>query len=111
MELSVCVVVVTWIKLVCNGLSEFHTSDERTDPILDDVGQAFGMLGVSLGELEDYVNNLEPVAFAHQTPLFPVSKHNVLQFPHPDVRDTEERKEYIPDYMPPLVSLQEGMSL
>lgn len=85
-------------------------SDGRTDPVLDDVGQAFRLLGVSLGELEDYVHNLEPVAFAQQTPLFPVSKNNMLQFPQPEIREKEERKDYIPDYMPPLVSLQEGES-
>ncbi|KAM9854463.1 transcription initiation factor TFIID subunit 3 [Aulostomus maculatus] len=89
---------------VCHRYSELYG---RTDPVLDDVSQAFRLLGVSLGELEDYVNNLEPVAFNHQTPLFPVSKNNLLQFPQPGARDTEERKDYIPDYMPPLVSLQE----
>lgn len=85
--------------------------DGRTDPVLDDVGQAFRLLGVSLSELEDYVHNLEPVAFAQQTPLFPVSKNNMLQFPQPETPDKEERKDYIPDYMPPLVSLQEGKAL
>uniref|UniRef100_A0A3Q3NDD5 TAF3 RNA polymerase II, TATA box binding protein (TBP)-associated facto n=1 Tax=Mastacembelus armatus TaxID=205130 RepID=A0A3Q3NDD5_9TELE len=89
---------------VCHRYSELYG---RTDPVLDDVGQAFRLLGVSLSELEDYVHNLEPVAFAHQTPLFPVSKNNVLQFPQPGARDAEERKDYIPDFMPPLVSLQE----
>uniref|UniRef100_A0A4W6F6S4 TAF3 RNA polymerase II, TATA box binding protein (TBP)-associated facto n=1 Tax=Lates calcarifer TaxID=8187 RepID=A0A4W6F6S4_LATCA len=80
---------------VCHRYSEFNGL------------QAFRLLGVSLSELEDYVHNLEPVSFAHQTPLFPVSKNNVLQFPQSGARDTEERKDYIPDYMPPLVSLQE----
>lgn len=89
---------------VCHRYSELYG---RTDPVLDDVSQAFRLLGVSLSELEDYVHNLEPVAFAQQTPLFPVSKNNVLQFPHPGARDAEERKDYIPDYMPPLVSCQE----
>ncbi|KAG7230991.1 hypothetical protein INR49_025020 [Caranx melampygus] len=89
---------------VCHRYSELYG---RTDPVLDDVSQAFRLLGVSLSELEDYVHNLEPVAFAQQTPLFPVSKNNVLQFPQPGARDAEERKDYIPDYMPPLVSLQE----
>lgn len=79
--------------------------------MLDDVSQAFRLLGVNLGELEDYVHNLEPVAFVHQTPLFPVSKNNLLQFPQPGARDALERKDYIPDYMPPLVSLQEGQYL
>lgn len=88
--------------------------DGRTDPVLEDVGQAFRLLGVSLSELEDYVHNLEPVGFSQQTPLFPLSKNNMLQFPQPGagVRgDAEERREYIPDYMPPLVSLQEGKAV
>ncbi|XP_054475926.1 transcription initiation factor TFIID subunit 3 [Anoplopoma fimbria] len=89
---------------VCHRYSELYG---RTDPVLDDVSQAFRLLGVSLSELEDYVHNLEPVAFAQQTPLFPVSKNNVLQFPQPGARDAEERKDYIPDHLPPLVSLQE----
>ncbi|XP_061576986.1 transcription initiation factor TFIID subunit 3 isoform X1 [Cololabis saira] len=89
---------------VCHRYSELYG---RTDPVLDDVSQAFRLMGVSLGELEDYVNNLESVPFPQQTPLFPVSKNNVLQFPQPGARDVEERKDYIPDHMPPLVSLQE----
>nr|XP_057932319.1 transcription initiation factor TFIID subunit 3 isoform X1 [Doryrhamphus excisus] len=89
---------------VCHRYSELYG---RTDPVLEDVSQAFRLLGVSLTELDDYVNNLEPVAFPNQLPTFPVSKNNVLQFPLPGAFDVEERKDYIPDYMPPLVSLQE----
>ncbi|XP_035498975.2 transcription initiation factor TFIID subunit 3 [Scophthalmus maximus] len=89
---------------VCHRYTELYG---RTDPVLDDVSQAFRLLGVSLSELEDYVHNLEPVPFAQQTPLFPVSKNNVLQFPQPGARDAEERKDYIPEHLPPLVSLQE----
>ncbi|XP_004069581.1 transcription initiation factor TFIID subunit 3 [Oryzias latipes] len=89
---------------VCHRYSELYG---RTDPMLDDLSQAFRLMGVNLSELEDYVHNLEPVAFAHQTPLFPVCKNNMLQFPQSAARDADERKDYIPDYMPPLVSLQE----
>ncbi|XP_063052589.1 transcription initiation factor TFIID subunit 3-like [Engraulis encrasicolus] len=96
-----------YIQQLARGCHRYSELYGRTDPVLDDVGQAFKLFGINLNELEDYVHNLEPVGFAHQTPLFPVSKNNVLQFPQPDTRDKEERKEYIPDYMPPLVSLQE----
>ncbi|XP_064198676.1 transcription initiation factor TFIID subunit 3 [Anguilla rostrata] len=96
-----------YIQQLARGCHRYSELYGRTDPILDDVGQAFRLLGVNLNELEDYIHNLEPVAFAHQTPLFPVSKNNVLQFPQPGGRDAEERKEYIPEHMPPLVSLQE----
>ncbi|KAL2308900.1 hypothetical protein Nmel_005071 [Mimus melanotis] len=81
----------------------------RTDPILDDVGDAFKLMGVNLHELEDYIHNIEPVTFAHQIPSFPVSKNNVLQFPQLGSKDAEERKEYIPDYLPPIVSSQEEL--
>lgn len=76
---------------------------------MDDVSEAFQLMGVSLHELEDYIHNIEPVTFPHQIPSFPVSKNNVLQFPQPGSKDAEERKEYIPDYMPPIVSSQEGL--
>ncbi|XP_075408515.1 transcription initiation factor TFIID subunit 3 isoform X1 [Tenrec ecaudatus] len=88
----------------CHRYSELYG---RTDPILDDVGEAFQLMGVNLHELEDYIHNIEPVTFPHQIPSFPVSKNNVLQFPQPGSKDAEERKEYIPDYLPPIVSSQE----
>nr|KAF6432529.1 TATA-box binding protein associated factor 3 [Rousettus aegyptiacus] len=97
-----------FLKLICCAFD--FVPDGRTDPILDDVGEAFQLMGVSLHELEDYIHNIEPVTFPHQIPSFPVSKNNVLQFPQPGSKDAEERKEYIPDYMPPIVSSQEAPS-
>ncbi len=89
-------------------------ADGRTDPGLSDVDQAFGLLGVSISELEDYVNNMEPVGFPQTIPQFPISKNSVLQFPaagfETDAREAlrGERRDYIPEYFPELVSLQEG---
>uniref|UniRef100_H0XHI2 Transcription initiation factor TFIID subunit 3 n=1 Tax=Otolemur garnettii TaxID=30611 RepID=H0XHI2_OTOGA len=85
----------------CHRSSELHG---RTHPTLDDVGEGFQLMGVSLQELEDYVDNIEPVAFPHRIPSFPVSKNNVLQFPRPGSTGAKERKGYIPDYMPPVSS-------
>lgn len=103
---------LTWISVkICSPVFCFFfifVPDGRTDPILDDVGDAFKLMGVNLHELEDYIHNIEPVTFAHQIPSFPVSKNNVLQFPQLGSKDAEERKEYIPDYLPPIVSSQEG---
>ncbi|CAH6776981.1 Atp5f1c [Phodopus roborovskii] len=92
----------------CHRYSELYG---RTDPILDDVSEAFQLMGVNLHELEDYIHNIEPVTFPHQIPSFPVSKNNVLQFPQPGSKDAEERKDYIPDYLPPIVSSQEDILL
>ncbi|XP_075713579.1 transcription initiation factor TFIID subunit 3 isoform X2 [Rhinoderma darwinii] len=64
-------------------------------------------MGVNLHELEDYIHNIEPVTFPNPIPSFPVSKNNVLQFPPPGSKDVEDRKEYIPDYLPLIISAQE----
>ncbi|XP_048862677.1 transcription initiation factor TFIID subunit 3-like [Brienomyrus brachyistius] len=96
-----------YIQQLARGCHRYSELYGRTDPVLDDVGQVFRLLGVNLSELSDYVQHLEPLGFAHQMHQFPVSKNNMLQFPQAGALDMEERKEYIPDYMPPLVSLQE----
>ncbi|XP_069834859.1 transcription initiation factor TFIID subunit 3 [Dendropsophus ebraccatus] len=96
-----------YLQQLCRGAHRYSELYGRTDPVLDDVGQAFKLMGVNLHELEDYIHNIEPVTFPHQIPSFPVSKNNVLQFPPPGSKDVEDRKEYIPDYLPLIVSSQE----
>ncbi|KAH1187858.1 hypothetical protein KIL84_020607, partial [Mauremys mutica] len=114
-QISACDLLTDVLQRYLQGLGRgCHRYCElygRTDPILDDVGEAFALMGVNLHELEDYIHNIEPVTFPHQIPSFPVSKNNVLQFPQPGSKDAEERKEYIPDYMPPIVSSQEEMTV
>lgn len=103
-----------WFHMLHSIMWLSFLADGRTDPGLSDVDQAFGLLGVSLSELEDYVNNMEPVGFPQTIPQFPISKSSVLQFPaagfETDAREAlrGERRDYIPEYFPPLVSLQEG---
>ncbi|XP_063782894.1 transcription initiation factor TFIID subunit 3 isoform X2 [Pseudophryne corroboree] len=96
-----------YLQQLCRGAHRYSELYGRTDPVLDDVGQAFKLMGVNLLELEDYIHNIEPVTFPHQIPSFPVSKNNVLQFPPPGSKDVEDRKEYIPDYLPLIISSQE----
>ncbi|KAM8973701.1 transcription initiation factor TFIID subunit 3 isoform 2-T2 [Pelodytes ibericus] len=96
-----------YLQQLCRGAHRYSELYGRTDPVLDDVSQAFKLMGVNLHELEDYIHNIEPVTFPHQIPSFPVSKNNVLQFPPPGSKDVEDRKEYIPDYLPLIVSAQE----
>ncbi|XP_077120617.1 transcription initiation factor TFIID subunit 3 isoform X1 [Ranitomeya variabilis] len=96
-----------YLQQLCRGAHRYSELYGRTDPVLDDVGQAFKLMGVNLHELEDYIHNIEPVTFPHQIPSFPVSKNNVLQFPPPGSKDAEDRKEYIPDYLPLIISSQE----
>uniref|UniRef100_A0A8C5MSU4 Transcription initiation factor TFIID subunit 3 n=1 Tax=Leptobrachium leishanense TaxID=445787 RepID=A0A8C5MSU4_9ANUR len=96
-----------YLQQLCRGSHRYSDLYGRTDPVLDDVGQAFKLMGVNLHELEDYIHNIEPVTFPHPLPSFPVSKNNVLQFPPPGSKDVDDRKEYIPDYLPLITSSQE----
>ncbi|MEE6481619.1 hypothetical protein FKM82_012919 [Ascaphus truei] len=96
-----------YLQELSRGCHRYSDLYGRTDPGLDDVGQAFKLMGVNLNELEDYIHNIEPVTFPNQIPSFPVSKNNVLQFPPPGSKDVEDRNEYIPDYLPLIVSAQE----
>ncbi|XP_030072005.1 transcription initiation factor TFIID subunit 3 [Microcaecilia unicolor] len=100
-------VLQRYLQQLARGCHRYSELYGRTDPVLDDVGEAFQLMGVNLQELEDYIHSIEPVTFPHQIPSFPISKNNVLQFPQPGSKDAEERKEYIPDYLPPIVSSQE----
>nr|XP_033814930.1 transcription initiation factor TFIID subunit 3 [Geotrypetes seraphini] len=100
-------VLQRYLQQLARGCHRYSELYGRTDPVLDDVGEAFKLMGVNLQELEDYIHSIEPVTFPHQIPSFPVSKNNVLQFPQPGSKDAEEQKEYIPDYLPPIVSSQE----
>ncbi|KAI4895389.1 hypothetical protein NFI96_024124 [Prochilodus magdalenae] len=107
-------VLERYLQQLARGCHRYSELYGRTDPGLSDVDQAFGLMGVSIAELEDYINNLEPVAFSQSIPQFPVSKSSMLQFPaagfETDARNAlrGERREYIPEYFPPLVSLQEA---
>ncbi|XP_053572412.1 transcription initiation factor TFIID subunit 3 isoform X2 [Bombina bombina] len=100
-------VLQRYLAQLCRGAHRYTELYGRTDPVLDDIGQAFKLMGVNLHELEDYIHNIEPVTFPHQIPSFPVSKNNVLQFPPSGSKDVEDRKEYIPDYLPLFISSQE----
>nr|AAI11511.1 ccna1 protein [synthetic construct] len=101
-------VLQRYLQQLCRGAHRYSELYGRTDPVLDDVGQAFKLMGVNINELEDYIHNIEPVTFPHPIPSFPVSKNNALQFPPPGSKDAEDRKAYIPDYLPLIISSQEA---
>ncbi|KAJ8301671.1 hypothetical protein KUTeg_020658 [Tegillarca granosa] len=77
-----------------------HRYSEQTDPNLDDLGLAFRHLGVQLNELQDFVQQVDPVPFAHETVSFPAPKKCNLRFPNPNSREIQNRDEHIPEYLP-----------
>ncbi|KAF7694081.1 transcription initiation factor TFIID subunit 3 [Silurus meridionalis] len=116
-QLSACEllsdVLERYLQQLARGCHRYSELYGRTDPGLIDLEQAFGLMGVSVAELEDYINNLEPVGFFHSIPQFPISKSCVLQFPtssfDTDVRNAlrGDKRDYIPEYLPPLAPLHQ----
>jgi len=72
----------------------------RTEPNLDDLALTFKDFGIVLQEIEEYVNNVEPVPFAHKIAPFPVRHPPNLQHPKPESRELLVRPEHIPEYLP-----------
>ncbi|ESO88898.1 hypothetical protein LOTGIDRAFT_125487 [Lottia gigantea] len=73
----------------------------RTEVNLDDVGLAFQQMSVSLEELTEYINHVEPIPFAKETVAFPAPKRNNLQFSNPRSREIlQHREEHVPAYLP-----------
>ncbi|XP_041347810.1 transcription initiation factor TFIID subunit 3-like [Gigantopelta aegis] len=65
----------------------------RTEPNLDDLALTFRHVGIQLGELEDYIRHIEPVAFSQDIIAFPAPKQNNLQFPNPRSREIQQHRE------------------
>lgn len=83
-------------------------ADGRTEPNLDDLSLAFHDLGILLSELEEYIGNVEPVAFAQRVPNFPVARPTCLQHPKPGSRELLQRPEWVHEFLPPMHPELEG---
>lgn len=83
-----------------NILTAFFPLDNRTEPNLDDLALTFKDFGIVLQEIEEYVNNVEPVPFVHKISAFPVKHPSNLHHPKPESREIHSRPEHIPEYLP-----------
>lgn len=79
---------------------QYSNQYNRSEPNIVDLGLAFRLMGIQLSELEEYVNNVEPVAFAHQVAAFPLAHKSNFQFPKPKSRAVAQRPEWIHEYLP-----------
>ena len=81
----------------------------RTEPNLDDLALTFRHVGIQLGELEDYIRHIEPVAFSQDIIAFPAPKRNSLQFPNPRSRELQQhREDHVNGHLPYMYPGLEG---
>ncbi|XP_076343932.1 TBP-associated factor 3 [Tachypleus tridentatus] len=74
----------------------------RTETNLDDLGLSFKSKGVSLSELEEYINNVEPVPYAYKYPCFVVPNPSKLQFHKTTNKELLNRPEWVDKHLPPM---------
>lgn len=86
-----------------------HISDGRTEPNLDDVALAFKDMNVNIADLEEYVNNVDPVPCAVDVPKYPAQKENHLNFLKPGSKEVVTRPVHIHEYLPPMYAEREGL--
>lgn len=72
------------------------------------MGLAFKEMGISLNELEEYINNVEPVPFVHPVSKFPVKQSSQFHFPKEGCREVQHRPEWIHSHLPPAYPELEG---
>jgi len=80
----------------------------HTTPNLDDLGLAFRDLGISVRDLEEYVQYVESVPCAVDVPKFPVPSESHLNFLKPGSREVVHRPVYVHEHLPPMHPEMEG---
>lgn len=75
----------------------------RTDPNLDDVALAFREIGMNLGELQEYLQFVDPIERPFEVPRYPLPKESHLNFLKPGSKEVLTRPVHIPEHMPPML--------
>ncbi|CAL8084994.1 unnamed protein product [Orchesella dallaii] len=69
----------------------------------DDLALGFRDMNVSASELEEYLQNFEPISSAKQSSFFPVTRRTDLNFLRPGSQEVLTRPVHVHEYMPPMV--------
>lgn len=80
----------------------------RTEPNLNDLALVFKDKKISIGDLEEYVQYVEPVPFIKPVPQYPIPRESHLNFLKPGSREVLTRPVHIHEYLPPMYPEQEG---
>ncbi|XP_037039069.1 transcription initiation factor TFIID subunit 3-like isoform X2 [Bradysia coprophila] len=91
-----------YIKEIATQTHRYSELYGRTEPNLDDVALAFKDMNVNIADLEEYVNNVDPVPCAIDVPKYPAQKENHLNFLKPGSKEVVTRPVHIHEYLPPM---------
>ncbi|KAK3858628.1 hypothetical protein Pcinc_035186 [Petrolisthes cinctipes] len=91
-----------YMSEVCRLTHRYTEHFGRTEPNVDDLGLAFLDMGISVPELEEYINNVDCLPYPHPLPALPVSRPSNLNFLKPGTRETLSRPIHIHEHLPPM---------
>lgn len=96
-------VVERYLEVLGKTVHAFSEKCGQTQAHVNDVEFAFRRLHVSIPDVVEYLQQMEPVAFPHKVGKFPAPKKSNLQFPSGNRPEDFERDEHIPLYMPSMI--------
>ncbi|KAG4066162.1 hypothetical protein HA402_010364 [Bradysia odoriphaga] len=96
-----------YIKEIATQTHRYSELYGRTEPNLDDVALAFKDMNVNIADLEEYVNNVDPVPCAIDVPKYPAHKESHLNFLKPGSKEVVTRPVHIHEYLPPMYAERE----
>lgn len=83
----------------------------RTQTNEDDVALAFEDMNISIPELEEYVQNFDPVPIPHGLPRIPLSARTDLSILRPGSDEILTRPLHVHEYMPSMIFIPESEEL
>ena len=93
-------VLERYLLVLGKTVHDFSEQCGQTNPHLSDVDFALRHLHVSVADIVEYMQQMEPIKFPHKVSKFPALKSSNLQFPSGNNPDDFNRDESIPLYMP-----------
>ncbi|XP_026470336.1 transcription initiation factor TFIID subunit 3-like isoform X3 [Ctenocephalides felis] len=95
------------LTMTATSMKEYAELFGRTEPNLNDLALVFKDKKISIGDLEEYVQYVEPVPFIKPVPQYPIPRESHLNFLKPGSREVLTRPVHIHEYLPPMYPEQE----
>ncbi|ODM89861.1 Transcription initiation factor TFIID subunit 3 [Orchesella cincta] len=96
-------IMVRYLTQLAKQTKKYTEHYGRTLVNEDDVALGFKDMNVSIPELEEYLQNFEPIQSARQCPYFPVPRRTDLNFLRPGSQEVLTRPVHVHEYMPPMI--------
>ncbi|XP_042213452.1 transcription initiation factor TFIID subunit 3-like isoform X2 [Homarus americanus] len=106
-----CDLLHRYMTEVCRLTHRYTEHFGRTEPNLDDLGLAFLDMGISVSELEEYINNVDCPPFPNLLSALPVPRTSNLNFLKPGSREILSRPIHIHEHLPPMYPEKEEEEL